>query len=97
MKIKELMKENQELKHQIKLYKQTSQSTLTPQKSIETLPIPSPKDSPFVQNLFAKKPKRKMKKKTKRRKVEYLNAEKVSLDTSFILIICTIDSSQENE
>ena len=66
-KIKELMEENMKLKNQIKLFKQSSQSTLlTPPKS-------TAKFSGVESFRLEKKGVRKSKKKLKRKKVDYLN------------------------
>jgi len=69
--IKALIKENCELKNQIKLYKQSSERVLmTPQKLIESMNTNPVIHSP---GLLSKKKPKKLKKKMKRRKKEYLN------------------------
>lgn len=78
--MKELIKENNELKHQIKLFKQSSASYLiSPQKSIESFNSKQPIEDSSIEDMFSVKKKvKKIKKKTKRRKMDYLNPNSVT-------------------
>lgn len=76
MQIEKLKKENDDLKNQIKMIKQSSSSLLiSPQKSVEQLTsYRSIDSSPLVSNFGGlKKKTKKVKKRSKRKKIEYLN------------------------
>lgn len=88
LKMRELIKENNELKHQIKLFKQSSSGYLiTPQKSIESFNSKQIiEDSPIEDMFTVKKKTKKVKKKTKRRKMDYLNPNAVVKVRQYFMI-----------